>query len=259
MGIMDSLDKIDLKKADPALMSERIENFPEMCADAYQVSQQYSIPSYYIKVKKVVLIGMGGSGAANDIVKDLVSETLSIPVESIHNYVLPGYVDAETLVIVSSYSGETEEVLSAFISAYQRGVKLIAITTGGKLKTLASKYHAPLFEFELKACPRAAFPYLFTILISVFEKLGFISDFGATFPKLISTLEEARQKYGLSSPLFSNPAKIMAQKLYGKLHAESRIKSMKTAKILLPTKSSLSLITMQFRAWFSRQIQLISS
>jgi glucose/mannose-6-phosphate isomerase len=215
MNNMEALDKIDYKKADPKGMIRHIKGFAEMIDDAFKLAMEHSLPSYYINVKKIVLSGMGGSGQANDIIANLLRNSTDLIVESVHDYFLPNFVDAETLVIVSSYSGNTEETLSTFIEAHERGAKLLAISTGGKLKILADKYRAPFFGFDYACPPRASFPYLFIFLLAIFSKLGFLKFDSADLSRIQEVLPLALKKYGTESSLFGNPAKILAQKLHG--------------------------------------------
>lgn len=217
MGNIDLLDKIDPGRMDPKGMLKHIENFPSLCADAFQLADGYTIPPYYIKAKKIVLLGMGGSGEAGEIIKNILSLRSDLVIENVHNYTLPGFVDKDTLVIASSYSGDTEETLTGFISAYEKGAKLLAITTGGKLKILAQKYNAPIFQFNYDCPPRAAFPYLFVFLFMIFQKLGYLEVTNDQVGKAVSLLQAAVGKYGSTNPLFSNPAKILAEKLSGKI------------------------------------------
>lgn len=218
MGNIELLDKIDFKKIDPKGMHTHIDNFPAMLRDAFILSESVTIPPYFIKAKKIALLGMGGSGQAGDLAKNLLTESTNLIVESVHNYILPGWVDSDTLVIANSYSGNTEETLAGFISAYEKGAKLIAITTGGKLKVLADKYKAPVFQFDYQCPPRASFPYLSVLLLSIFSKLGYLPEFnGAKIDEIIALLETAQQKYRFSNSLLGNPAKILAERIFGKI------------------------------------------
>ena len=217
MGNIDTLDKIEINKADPQGMMTHLNNFPLLCEQAFGIAENYSIPSYFIKAKKIVLLGMGGSGQAGEIVKDLLLSKTDLIIESVHNYTLPGFVDKDTLVIASSYSGDTEETLSGFISAYEKGAKLIAITTGGKLKILAEKYRTPILQFDYKCQPRASFPFLFILLLSVFEKLGYLNISDTQKNSITALLGEELKSIGMSNSLLGNKAKILAEKVYGKI------------------------------------------
>jgi glucose-6-phosphate isomerase len=89
---MESLDKIDYKKLDPKRMISHIEVFPRLCEDALSIAEKFIVPSYYVKAKKIVMVGMGGSGQAGDIIRDLFKEESGYVIDSVHNYKLPGYV-----------------------------------------------------------------------------------------------------------------------------------------------------------------------
>lgn len=217
MANLDSLDNIDFAKSDPKQMIKHFERFAALSLDAYRLASDFSLPAFYIKPKKIVLLGMGGSGAANDMLKSLLDESDDLIVESVHDYNLPSFVDRDTLVIASSYSGNTEETLAGFIAAYEKNAKLIAITTGGKLKILASKYKAPLLEFNYPCPPRGAFPYLFILVSQISVKLGHLKYDNEQFNSMVKLLESYLPKYSSSNSIFENPAKILAQKLYGKI------------------------------------------
>ncbi|HOX41765.1 MAG TPA: bifunctional phosphoglucose/phosphomannose isomerase [bacterium] len=196
-------------------MAFQIENFPDMLLLALDLSRQHSIPSYYLKAKKIVLCGMGGSGIAGDVMQSLLSESSNIVVESIHGYLLPGYVDKDTLVVANSFSGNTEETLASFGSAYDCGAKLIAITTGGKLKALAERYKVPVLSFSFEGHPRASFPLNFVMLASVFEKLGYVDL--SVLGEIAKTLKVQTKQYLPNVSVLGNPAKNLAEKIVGKV------------------------------------------
>lgn len=212
-----SLDHINYKKQDPSNMIGKIESFPQMCVDAYKIAKSFALPSYYVKAKKFVLLGMGGSGAAGDVICDLLGKSNAI-IKSIHDYNLPGWVDKDTVVIASSFSGETEETLEAFSKARDLGAKLLAIATGGKLKSLADKYQIPAITYSLVDYqPRAAFAYDFIFLLSIFVKLGFYTLNDQEFENAIDYLEKNILKIKSSTHSAANSAKLLAQKIYGKI------------------------------------------
>jgi glucose/mannose-6-phosphate isomerase len=217
MGNFELLENIDFAKADPKGMMKHIKSFPELFEDAYKIASEFSLPAYYIKPKKIVLTGMGGSGESAEAIKALLTENTDLSVEIVHNYMLPGSVDKDTLVIATSYSGNTEETLASFISAYEKGAKMIAICSGGKLQILAEKYKAPTFVIPYQSPPRAAFPYLFTFLVMIFVKLGYIEFSEEKAKKIKQILSNALEKFAPTSSVFGNPAKILAEKIYGKV------------------------------------------
>ena len=207
-----NLDNINYKKQDRDGMIEFIENFPQMCLDAKAIANSFALPSYYIKAKKFLLIGMGGSGIPGDIVCDLLFSK-GVVAQSVHGYSIPGWVDSDTVVIACSYSGNTEETLSAFLEAKEKGAKLVCITTGGKLKTLAEKFQVPTISFFLQAQPRAAFPYFLICIHSIFEKLGHLSLTESDFVSAMDFLEKNLLKFKSSTRTSANLAKTLAVQL----------------------------------------------
>ncbi len=211
----EQLDTISTKRADTKNMLLHIENFPHTCLEAWNLMKSFAPPSYYIKPKKFVILGMGASGISGEIIKDLLNELGNNDViEVVHGYKIPGWVDKDTLVIANSYSGNTEETLSGFLAAKEKGAKLLVITTGGKLKVLADKFNIPCLLFNYKSEPRAAFPYLFVSLLAIFVKIGRLNISDSEFKKSIERLKEYADKYKVSSRAAINPAKILAVKLY---------------------------------------------
>ncbi|MCL5071700.1 MAG: bifunctional phosphoglucose/phosphomannose isomerase, partial [Actinobacteria bacterium] len=214
-AMSERLDNINSKRADTKNMLLDIEKFPQTCLDAWNLMRNFAPPSYYIKPKKFVILGMGASGISGEIIKDLLNELgNSDVVEVVHDYKIPGWVDKDTLVIANSYSGNTEETLAAFLAAKEKGAKLLVITTGGKLKVLADKFNVPCLLFNYKSQPRAAFPYLFVSLLSIFAKIGRLNISDSLFNKSLETLNEYAEKYKVSNRAATNPAKILASKLY---------------------------------------------
>lgn len=204
-----SLDNINYKKQDREGMIEFIENFPQMCLDAKAIANSFALPSYYIKAKKFLLLGMGGSGVAGDIMCDLLFSR-GVVAKSVHGYSIPGWVDSDTVVVVCSFSGNTEETLSAFLEAKEKGAKLICITTGGKLKTLAEKFQVPTISFFLQSQPRAALPYFLIFVHSIFEKLGHLNLTDSDFVSAMDFLEKNLMKFKSSTRSSANLAKTLA-------------------------------------------------
>ena len=198
-------------------MLECIREMPELCRQAWQMAMNFNLPPDYSKVNKVVISGMGGSAIGGDLVSSLVAAEARLPILICRDYALPAFVDAETLVIVSSYSGMTEETLSSFEQALETEAKKLVITTDGKLKTVAERRNIPVFSFDYKAQPRAALPFSFLPILGFLQKLGFLSDKSADVTEAVKVLQELSRKIDEGVPLPHNPAKQVAQRLYGYL------------------------------------------
>jgi glucose/mannose-6-phosphate isomerase len=205
------------KKFDPEGMIERIKELPVQCRQAWRAAMDFSLPPHYANVDKVVILGMGGSAIGGDLVRSLVQSESKIPIIVHRDYGLPAFADVRTLVIASSYSGNTEETLSAFEAALTSGYKKLVITTGGKLKEMAEANIIPVFKYDYKSEPRAALGFSFLATLCFMQKLGFISDKTGDVAEAIQLLEQLSARLDEKSPLKRNPAKQLAQKLYGRL------------------------------------------
>lgn len=215
---MADINLDDLKtyqKLDPEGMLARIKELPMQCRQAWETIMSLALPSDYRKVDKVVVLGMGGSAIGSDLVRTLVQGEARIPIIIHRDYGLPAFVDDKTLFITSSYSGNTEETLSGFEAALKTNAKKIVITSGGKLGEMAMANHIPVFKIEYKAQPRAALGFSFVPTLGVLQKLGFIKDKSADISEAVQVLEKLSSKLDEKSPLKSNPAKQLAERLYG--------------------------------------------
>jgi len=121
--------------------------------------------------QNVIIGGLGGSGIGGRIAKMFFQDTLPTPCEVISDYSLPAYVGSQTLVIASSYSGNTEESLSMFDEALKKGAKIICISTGGKLKEKALNAGVPFYAAEPGFQPRMALGYSLPTLLLIFSEL----------------------------------------------------------------------------------------
>ena len=198
-------------------MLERIHEVPRQCQQAWQAATSFDLPADYSEVDKVVILGMGGSAIGGDLVRCLAVSEAGLPILVHRDYELPAFVDDRTLVIVSSYSGNTEETLSSFEQALKTGSKKLAITTGGKLKEMAAENDIPVFVIDYKAQPRAALGFSFLPLLCFLQRLGFLSDKTADVTEMVVVLEGLSVRINEEVSLSNNPAKQLAQRLHGYL------------------------------------------
>jgi glucose/mannose-6-phosphate isomerase len=213
-----NLDDLSVyRQNDPDNMLARIKELPVQCLQAWQSVVDFNLPSDYSDVDKVIILGMGGSAIGGDLVRSLALAESKIAVVVHRDYGLPAFVDERTLVIASSYSGNTEETLSGFELSLKTGAKKLVMTTGGKLGELAGANNLTVYRIDYKAQPRAALGFSFLPTLGVLQKLGFIADKSADVAETVKVLESLSAKLDEKSPLLSNPAKQLAQRLYGKL------------------------------------------
>ncbi|MBI2832214.1 MAG: bifunctional phosphoglucose/phosphomannose isomerase [Chloroflexi bacterium] len=206
-----------LKQLDSEDMLSHLHRMPELCQRAWQMAMELELSPGYSGINEVVILGMGGSAIGGDLVSRLVETEAKLPVIVHRSYDLPAFVDGRTLVIASSYSGMTEETLSAFEQSLKTKSKKLAITTGGKLKALADEKGIPVFNFDYRCPPRASLPFSLLPILCFMQKLGFVSDKSPDVAEMVEILNKISGKINEKVPLSQNPAKQLAQKLHGHL------------------------------------------
>ncbi len=215
---MTDLDSPEIYgRYDPSNMLGRIGELPQQCLKAWQSATDLPLPSDYSGVNKAVILGMGGSAIGGDLVHALALKQGGIPILVHRDYDLPPVVDEQTLVIASSYSGNTEETISSFSRALETPAKKLAITTGGRLETLARENNVPVFCFHYVAQPRAALGYSLFSLLAIFQKLGLLSIESKDVDETTRVLGELSSRLDSKVPLYINPAKQLATKIFGRL------------------------------------------
>jgi len=214
---MTEADNSELRKLDPEDMLDRIHEVPWQCQQAWQMAEDFDLPQDYSEVNKVLVIGMGGSAIGGDLVSSLMAPEAKIPVIVYRGYDLPAFVDDSTLVIASSYSGNTEETLSAFNQALETGAKKLVITTGGKLKNIADENGVPVLTFSYRSQPRAALAFSFLPVLCFMQKLGFIGNKSTSVTSAVEVLLKLSGRIDETRPVPQNPARQLAEKLYGHL------------------------------------------
>ena len=142
-------------------------------------------------VNNVIVLGMGGSGIGGSIAAQVLSDELEVPVLSCKDYMIPAFVSENTLVIASSYSGNTEETLSALDEAGKKTKNIVCICSGGKIKTIAEEKGYGSIVIPDGIPPRAAFGYSFPQLFAIFNSYGLINwNLRSAFEESISLLIE---------------------------------------------------------------------
>jgi glucose/mannose-6-phosphate isomerase len=198
-------------------MLDHLHGFPEQCQKAWQKVLKFELPRDYTKISSVVILGMGGSAIGGDFVRRLALTESKLPVWVHRDYGLPAFVDQSTLVIASSYSGNTEETLSAFTKSLGTQSKKLVITSGGKLKHLAEQKGIPTFVIDYQAPPRAALPHSLVPLVGIFQKLGVLRDKSTDLKEAVDILKRLSRDLVETKPIASNPAKQLAAKLQGRV------------------------------------------
>jgi glucose/mannose-6-phosphate isomerase len=213
---MEKLDNSDfLKRVDKNRMGEILVDFPRQCEKAAKIGRDFRISGDYKDINKILVMGMGGSAMGGDLLKSYLFGELNIPLMVNRNYKIPHFVTRDTLVFANSYSGNTEETLSAYREARKRGAKIIGLTSGGKLKEYCQEDGNPVIIIPSGFPPRTALGYLFFPLVITLERLKLIRSKRKEIEETIKISRELSQELGPRKE--GNRAKQLAQELYHKV------------------------------------------
>ncbi len=211
MSILDSRESI--KKLDKSNLLGSVEALPDQIQDAWEATKDLAFPDTYPLVKNIVVCGMGGSNLGGVVIKHLFKAELAIPIEICAHYDLPGYVDKNTLILLSSYSGNTEETLAAAEEACDRGAKIAVITAGGQLADLATAHGWPAYLIDAKynPCgqPRMAIGYAVFGMLAMFTQMGLVN---ISEPEVNNLVDKLRAMVKRLAPevVEGNTAKLLA-------------------------------------------------
>ncbi len=211
------LTSASIKKIDKSDMLGLLMDFPLQCKQAFDIARAAKILFEKRDFTRVVCAGLGGSAIGADLARSYLYFECKIPITVCREYELPAYVDSSTLVFISSYSGNTEETISAYQDARKKGATLILISSGGAVKDYAVKEGLTFIEIPKGIPPRCALGFMTIIPLVVLNKLGITSDIAGELNEAIKVLEELKEenlnpKVGKKD----NIAKHIADKLFGK-------------------------------------------
>lgn len=205
---MNNLDDVaSMKKADPMDVLGSTGMFPDQCETAWEEAQKTVFPPEYKSVKNIVVCGMGGSRFTPKTVGSLYRKKIKVPYEICEDYSVPGYVNGDSLVILSSYSGTTEEVISAGNDAVKKGAKIARVMKKGNF-TDPGYYFEP--KFNPCGQPRIGGGYLLMGHLGILKSLGLADIEDKEVAGAIAYARDTGKKYIASVPTDQNPAKQLA-------------------------------------------------
>ncbi len=174
-------------------MNQLIENFPSQLREAIAIGEKSVLKKTATPIKNILITGLGGSGIGGTIVSEIIAGECTVPVVVNKDYFIPAFVDAGTLVIVCSYSGNTEETLEALEFAIKKNAKITCITSGGKLAEIAKTKNFDLVMIPSGKPPRACLGYSLVQLFYVLNGYGIIgADFKKQLTASVALLEKEK-------------------------------------------------------------------
>lgn len=166
-------------------------------------------------IQNIVLAGMGGSAQPAEFLKTWLGSKLERPLIIVRDYMLPEFVGPKSLVVISSYSGNTEETISALADARRREAKIVIITSGGQLKELAEEHDIPLMELPVAYQPRMAVLYAVNALAALYDHLGWADGAIQEIRQVGEWLKGEVGAWAKEVPEPDNQAKQIAKELVG--------------------------------------------
>jgi glucose/mannose-6-phosphate isomerase len=189
MSFTHRISPDDLHRIDKSDMAGHISRMGTHLRETVQLCSALTLPISGNECTGVIILGMGGSAIGGDLARSYLTGKLSIPVTVNRSYELPSYANAKTLIIASSYSGNTEETLSAFEQAVAKKLPILCITTGGTLGKRAKELNLPVIIVPGGMQPRAALAYSFVPILLALEKLGITSGESENLERAASLLD----------------------------------------------------------------------
>jgi glucose/mannose-6-phosphate isomerase len=207
------LDNLKLiSEIDRSNMLGAVDRFPDIFLRARN-ARDFSPRKGSSSFRNLMLMGMGGSASAADVVLDWLKPSLLIPTIVQREPGLPAFVNSRTLFIALSYSGETSETLAGFLEAKNRGSSLVGVGHGGSLASLCHRVKAPFVQVDASLAPRAALGQLIAATAMVFESYDLVRSTGREMSEAGRDLVRLRRRCRIEASLENNPAKSLAKKL----------------------------------------------
>lgn len=192
---------------------EHLNRFPEACESAMNAGQKVTLPlRYFRKYGRIVFSAMGGSAIAADFIRDWMP---GLPIDVIRDCDLPSYVTDSSLVFAMSYSGSTDETLSAVLHAYERRCNIFSVSCNGRLREYASMLGFTHIGIPESYDTQGSFPYLLIMPAIMMRKLGISAITDLEIREAAGACRKIREECGAQVPERKNPAKRIARSLFG--------------------------------------------
>lgn len=166
--MIDLNDCNEIISKDPDGYLKLLKETPEMCR---QNNKEFNKNDWEkVSFDKILVSAMGGSAIGADLAKYLIENQTNLPIQIVRDYVMPNWLDENTLFLAISYSGNTEETISGYLEARKKKAKIFVITSGGKLSDLARSDKYPIWHLPKNLPPRTAWGLSFFTILSYLTK-----------------------------------------------------------------------------------------
>lgn len=213
-------NQVELEKIDTGKIISSIRLLPDQMEEAWEEIKKIDIPQHYYHAKNLVISGMGGSALGGRIIDSLLVDRVRIPIEIVNSYKVPNYVNKDSFVFASSYSGNTEEIISATKHAISKGGLVFGSIAGGKLKEIFEENGLPYYHINPisnpSGQPRMGLGYAIFSTLSVLSKCNYIQISDDEFYKMVVLARSFVKEYDLDVGMDKNLAKLIAKSLHEK-------------------------------------------
>ncbi len=196
---------MEIKNIDKSNMREVITKSPEQLTNGLDLAKNIKIEGVF---KNVIVCGVGGSALPANILNSVV--VTKIPLLVHRDYNLPASANEDSLVVCISYSGNTEETVSALEKAIHKNITAVAIATGGKIEKICEEHNVALTKIPAGIQPRSATGYLFSALATILTNCGIIDDISED---ILNTARELEKR----NPALEKEGKALAKKIAKKI------------------------------------------
>ena len=164
-------------KLDQSDMRGAITGFPNQIKKSFSIMSSWVPHKKYRDIQNIMVLGMGGSAIGGDVARVLAQNACTVPIFVNRSYNIPEWVGSKTLILASSYSGGTEETLSAFAQCRERDCPIIVLSTGGTITDYAGEYDLDKITIPGGYQPRAALGFSFSLILILLSRLGFVQNY----------------------------------------------------------------------------------
>ncbi len=212
----EQINKIDLQASLGSL-----EQLASQCQEVWQVGESLQFDQSYQDIDRVVVAGMGGSSLGTHVIQSVFKDELRLPITIVPDYTMPAFVNERTLVVASSYSGTTEETISAAQDARVKGAKITGITSGGPLAALLQKWGVPALVFPTTfnpaKQPRLGLGYSIFGQMILLSRCGLLTLEKHHLDEVLSAIAQVHLAAGVAVTTEANPSKLLAFEMVDRL------------------------------------------
>ncbi len=191
-------------------MKSLVEGFTKQLQEALEIANSAQI-SPKSNIQNIIITGLGGSGIGGTILSELIQDECPVPILVNKDYFLPDFTSSNSLVIVCSYSGNTEETISAMNQAISKKAQIVCVTSGGAIQQMAKENNFNCIIIPGGQPPRSCIGFALVQLIKIVQQLGFVKT------DLLNQINLSIKLLDTEKDSIKSTATTIAQRLHNKI------------------------------------------